>query len=98
MPPKKGTRPWIPVPIPWEAVRVSEDGRCLLVVYITSNGQPVDRADARWDQRHLTLTLSPKGEGLHWGGKMGLSHHCVEGPVSQGASAHILIDGATGER
>src|SRR4051812_39323041 len=63
MPPKKGTRPWIPVPIAWEGVRVSEDGRCLLVVYVTGDRQPVDQADVRWDQSRLTLTLSRMREG-----------------------------------
>ena len=96
MPPKKGTRPWIPVPIAWEGVRVSENGRRLLVAYVTSNGQPVDRADARWDQRRLTLTLSRMGAGE--GGGTALFHHCVEVPVSQDASTRVLIDGATGER
>ena len=96
MPPKKGTRPWIPVPIPWEGVRVSEDGRRLLVVYVTGDRQPVDRADVRWDQSRLTLTLSRMRTGD--GGKMGGFHHCVEVPVSQDASARILIDGTTGER
>jgi hypothetical protein len=96
MPPKKGTRPWIPVPIAWEGVRVSEDGRHLLVAYVTGNGQPADRADVRWDQSHVTLTLSRMRTGS--GDKLMAFHHCVEVPLSQDAWNRILIDGATGER
>lgn len=84
------------VPIAWEGVRLSDDGRRLLVVYVTGDRQPVDRADVRWDQKRLTLTLSRMRKGD--GGKMGVFYHCVEVTVSQDASARILIDGATGER
>jgi hypothetical protein len=97
MPPKKGTRRWIPVPIPWEGVRVSEDGRHLFVVYILGTpGTVADRADVRWDQKRLTLTLSRMADGD--GGNLAAVYHCVEVPLSQDASDRILIDGATGER
>jgi hypothetical protein len=77
-------------------VRVSEDGRRLLVVYVTGSSGPADRADVRWDQGRLTLTLS----GMRRGGgeKLPAIYHCVEVPVSEDASDRILIDGATGER
>lgn len=97
MPPKKGTRPWIPVPIAWEGVRVSEDGMRLLVVYILGTpGTAADRADVRWDPKRLTLTLSRMADGH--GGKLAACYHCVEIPVSADASDRILIDGSTGER
>src|SRR4051794_38390326 len=96
MPPKKGARPWIPIPTAWEGIRVSDDGRRLFVVYVTGSRQPVDHADVRWDQKRLTLTLSRMGEGD--GGKMSAVYHCVEIPVSEDASTRILIDGTTGER
>jgi hypothetical protein len=97
MPPRKGTRPWFPVPIAWEGVRVSEDGTRLLAVYITGTpGSAADRADVRWDQKRLTLTLSRMGDGD--GGKLAACYHCVEVPVSADPSERILVDGATGER
>lgn len=97
MPPKKGTRRWIPVPIAWEGVRVSEDGRRLLVVYITgAPGSVADRADVRWEQKRLTLTLSAMGDGD--GGKLAACYHCAEIPVSEDVADRILVDGATGER
>ncbi|MEA2432362.1 MAG: hypothetical protein QOI19_2835, partial [Thermoleophilaceae bacterium] len=95
MPPKKGTRPWFPVPIAWEGVRVSDDGMRLFVVYILGTpGAAADSADVRWDQERLTLTLSRMADGD--GGKLAACYHCVEVPLSQDASDRILIDGATG--
>jgi hypothetical protein len=97
MPPKNGTRPWFPVPIAWEGVRVSDDGMRLFVVYVLGTpGTAADRADVRWDQTRLTLTLSRMADG--GGGKLAASYHCVEVPVSEDASDRILVDGATGER
>lgn len=84
------------MPIPWEGVRLSDDGTRLFVAYITGDRQPADRADVRWDQERLTLTLSRMREGD--GGKIAASYHCVEVPVSQDASQRILVDGTTGER
>jgi hypothetical protein len=96
MPPRKGTRRWVPVPTPWEGVRLSGDGTRLFVVYVTADLEPADRADVRWDQERLTLTLSRMRDGD--GGKMPAIYHCVEVPLSQDASQRILVDGATGER
>jgi len=96
MPPKKGTRPWIPVPTPWEGIRVSDDGKRLFVVYVAGQSQPAARADVRWDQERLTLTLSRMREGD--GGKLAAIYHCIEVPLSHDASDRVLIDGATGER
>lgn len=75
---------------------IAEDGLGLLVVYVTGDPQPADRADLRWDQDRVTLTLSRKREGD--GGKLAAIYHCVEVPTRHDASERILIDGATGER
>jgi hypothetical protein len=96
MPPKIGTRRWVPVPIPWEGIRVSGDGRRLLVVYVTGDGQPADCADVGWDRQRLTVTLSRMRTGS--GGKLAAIYHCVEVRVSEDASAHVVIDGSTGEQ
>jgi hypothetical protein len=60
-------------------------------------GEVPDRADVRWEQRRITVTLSrmaaPAGSR-----KMGLGYRCVEVQLSRDASGLILIDGATGER
>jgi hypothetical protein len=75
---------------------VSDDGRRLFVVYITGDRSPADRADARWDSKRLTLTLSRMRDGgLETAAAV---YHCVEVRLSKDASEHILIDGATGAR
>src|SRR4051794_18859944 len=96
VPPKKGTQRWTPTPVAWEGARLTEGGKRLLVVYVTGDAQPADRADVRWDQGRLTVTLSRMRAAD--GGKLAAVHHCVAIPLSQDASARILIDGATGER
>jgi hypothetical protein len=84
------------VPTAWEGVKLADDGRCLLVVYVSGDGQPADRADVRWDQEQLTLALSRMRKGA--GGKMAACYHCVEVPLSRAVADRSLIDGATGER
>lgn len=96
MPPRRGTRRWVPVPTAWEGVKLADDGRRLLVVYVTGDGQPADRADVRWDQGQLTLALSRLREGR--GGKMAACYHCIEVPLSRAVADRSLVDGATGER
>jgi hypothetical protein len=79
----------------WEGVRVSEDGTCLRVVYITGTRRPADRVDVKWEPEHVTLTLSQMGDG---GATTAMAvYHCVEVPLSHDISDRILIDGATGE-
>jgi hypothetical protein len=88
--------PWRPVPVEWEGVRLSEDGTRLFAAYITGSPQPADRADVRWDEKRLTLTLSRLFEGdIETAAAF---YHCVEVPLSQSASDRIPVDGATGER
>jgi hypothetical protein len=76
---------------------LEDDGRRLVVVYITGTGVPVDRVDVRYDRSHLTVTLSRMGKPGS-GGKMPRSEHCLELTLSEDARGKILVDGATGER
>ena len=86
----------MPVPVPWAAARLAQDGGQLIVAYITGNGVPVDRADVKYDPSHLTLTLSRMGAST--GGKTARFTHCLELALSEDARGKILVDGATGER
>jgi hypothetical protein len=65
-------------------------------MYVTGDEHPADRADVRWDEHRLTVTLSRMRASD--GGKIAAVHHCVAIPLSRDASAQILVDGATGER
>ena len=93
MPPEPETRQWIPLPIQWEGVRVSEDGTRLRVALVTG---PVDRADVRWESERVTLTLSQMWD-VGAVKAASVVYHCVEVPLSHAVGDRILVDGATGE-
>lgn len=95
MPPENPTRWWRPLSVEWEGARLSEDGRSLFVFYVTGSPAPADRADVRWEQEQLTLTLSRMFAGEI--STAAAFSHCVEVPLSRDASDCVLIDGATGE-
>jgi hypothetical protein len=94
MPPTPVTSPWVPVPVAWEGVRVTDDGRRLRIFYVSLR---VDRVDIRWGQDQLTITLS---------GMMNTDDavaavavfRCAEIPLSRHVGQRTLIDGATGEQ
>jgi hypothetical protein len=92
----QANEPWRPVPVEWEGVRLSEVGTRLFAAYITGSPQPADRADVRWAEKRLTLTLSRMFAGDVE--EAAAIYHCVEVPLSQSASDRNLVDGATGER
>jgi hypothetical protein len=87
---------WRPLPAKWEGVRLTAEGQSLLAVYITGSPKPADRADVRWEQKRLTLTLSRMFEGD--AESAAAFNYCVEVPLSRDASSCVVIDGATGER
>jgi hypothetical protein len=78
----------------WEAARFGEDGTRLRLAYI--GGVPADRADVRWNDLHLTVTLSRMDTPSDHQ-KLGVIHHCVELQLSRDASDRLLVDGKTGE-
>jgi hypothetical protein len=94
MPPNRAISPWVPVPVAWEGVRVTDDDKRLRVFYVSLR---VDRVDIRWVQHQLTITLS----GM-WNTDDAVAavavFRCAEIPLSRHVSHRILIDGATGER
>jgi hypothetical protein len=92
----QANEPWRPVPVEWEGVRLSEDGTRLFAAYITGSPQPADRADVRWDEKRLTLTLSRMFAGdVETAAAI---YHGVEVPLSRDASERTLFDGTTGGR
>jgi hypothetical protein len=96
MSPREQTRPWVPVPMAWEAARFGDDGTRLRIAYITGDGGHADRADVRWNDLHLTVTLS-RMERASRHEHVALFHHCVELRLSRDASDRLLVDGTTGE-
>src|SRR4051812_39412838 len=96
MSPRQQTRPWIPVPMAWEAARFGDDGTRLRLAYITNDGVPADRADVRWNDLHLTVTLSRMRRASRHE-SVALFTHCVEPRLSTDASDRLLVDGKTGE-
>jgi hypothetical protein len=93
---KKGTHPWRPFPVAWVGARLSDDGRRLSVALVSNTRELPDRADVRWGQGRLTVTLSLMGGSS--GGKMPAFQRCVEIPLSRDASGLTIIDGADGLR
>ena len=96
MAPRKKTRPWIPVPMRWEAARFGEDGTRLRLAYVTNDGVPADRADVAWHRSQLTITLS-RMKTIVTHERLPAIYHCVELRLSTDASDRELVDGASGE-
>ena len=96
MSPAKGIGPWTPLAVPWEAARLTDDPTKLRLIYCTPpTGCPPDRADVRWGQHRLTVTLSQMGVPSQ---RLPLVRRCVELSLSHDASDLTIYDGATGER
>jgi hypothetical protein len=94
--PDKGTRPWGPLAVPWEAARLMDDPTRLRLIYcVPPTGGPPDRADVRWGQHRLTVVLSQIGIRSQ---RLPLVYRCVELALSRDASGLAIYDGATGER
>jgi hypothetical protein len=97
MPPRRQTKPWVPRPLPWAAARLDAGGKRLRLVYVTGAWGPADRADVRWGQHRVTVTLSYMAQ-LGAGQRLPAVHRCAELSLSRDASQLILLDGANGER